>query len=179
MQEPSALSWIVLERGAAWPGWYEACQRPEGAVIVSQPPGECTREFTRRVIGRLRNLEVDLVKQTAYLGCVVLAAGEALDERTLNARARVARLLARVALRHRAPLVITTSADASDEARRQLFALAGTLCEVAGPELVVSVKFDGHGQRGADSSRAPSAQPERGVDARAAAPEHSLGVLTN
>ncbi len=119
-------------------------------MIVSQPPGEGAREFTRRVIGRLRQLDVDLVKQSSYLGCVVLATGGAQGGSALQARARVARLLARVAVGHRAPLVLTASADASDEARRQLFALAGALCELAGPELVVSVKFEGHGPGSAE-----------------------------
>ncbi|MEZ4375860.1 MAG: hypothetical protein R3B07_33945 [Polyangiaceae bacterium] len=147
--EPQAdLTLVVLEEGAIWPGWHIACQfsadvgeagAPPAVIAIAQSQGEAASHFAQRVSHRLKSLPAELNKQRARLGHVVLSTADVQDEG--KGRVALAKRLAQVCVSNAARFVLAAPPACSPAAQRDLFALAGGLCEVLGSACDVSVSF--------------------------------------
>lgn len=137
--ETSALSIIVLERGSAWPADLGKWRQSSSDVIIcAQDPQEDAVSFARRVQGRLVVLERDGKPVSRAVVAVSSTAGAA----ELEARAGIARALARVLSSSKEPsLVFQSEATPSADVRAELMALIGTLLESGSPHLPITVRF--------------------------------------
>lgn len=148
METQAELTLVVLEEGAIWPEWHPACQfsaeEPEGpppaVMAIAQSQGEAESHFVERVSHRLKALPAELRKQRARLAHVVLSTADVADPST-KARVELARRLAQVCVGEAARFVLAAPPACSPAAQRDLFALAGGLCEVLGSACDVSVSF--------------------------------------
>ena len=148
--EPQAdLTLVVLEEGAIWPGWHVACQfsadlgegaAPPAVIAIAQSQGEAASHFAERVSHRLKSLPAELNKQRARLAHVVLSTADVQDA-SGKSRVALAKRLAQVCVSHAARFVLAAPPACSPAAQRDLFALAGGLCEVLGSACDVSVSF--------------------------------------
>ena len=152
VMEPQAqLTLVVLEEGAVWPEWHAACRfsadesptgdaAPPAVMAIAQSQGEAESHFVERVSNRLEALPIELGKQRARLAHVVLSAADVLESR-VSRRVELAKRLAQVCVGHEARFVLAAPPGCSPQAQRDLFALAGGLCEVLGSACDVSVSF--------------------------------------
>ena len=147
IMQDEAISLIVLEFGASWPAWLADRQRDTpNAVIEAQAASESATEFAVRVIRRVEALG----SRRRFARLAVIATNGETDEESIAARYRIARAMLHTMANLDAAGAgtdaageLVLAADAGDEARHGLFALAGTLCdELRGnTNLGVSVRF--------------------------------------
>lgn len=156
MEPQAQLTLVVLEEGAIWPGWHAACQfspeeaatgqslvlqdAPPAVMAIAQSQGEAGSLFVDRVSKRLKALPMELGKQRARLAHVVLSTADLLDVPS-KARVELAKRLAQVCVTEGARFVLAAPPKCSAVSQRELFALAGGLCEVLGSACDVSVSF--------------------------------------
>ncbi|MEI9948061.1 MAG: hypothetical protein WDO74_03550 [Pseudomonadota bacterium] len=142
MQQPdeTLLSVVVLELGSTWPPWlaeYQA-QAPNSMVIM-QSADESASSFAQRISRKMA--EVGARETAIHAG--LLVSNGVLDAPTVDARQAICTALLRVMLKkQRGELVLASDVTAGDAVRHQLFALAGTLCELGGTQVSVRVRFD-------------------------------------
>lgn len=136
VEDPASL--IVIEAGARWPSWVADRQRaaPNSFVEVqtgSEPP----QHFAQRVSSRVVGLSAD----RKALRLAVIATNGGTDPEASAARSMIARALLRAMARSGGGELVL-SAESTDDARHELFALAGALCEgLKGSQISVSVRF--------------------------------------
>ncbi|MCA9628173.1 MAG: hypothetical protein KC766_10930 [Myxococcales bacterium] len=148
MESQAQLTLVVLEEGAIWPEWHAACQfvsaqpadAPPAVIAIAQSQGEADSRFSERVSRRLKTLPAELSKQRARLAHVVLSTADVL-EAPAKSRIGLAKRLAQVCVSAGARFVLAAPPGCSAAAQRDLFALAGALCEVLGSACDVSVSF--------------------------------------
>jgi hypothetical protein len=148
-------SLIVVELGALWPDWVSSLSYSlEDAAIETQADDETADEFSQRVVRRV----YDLAQQRVHIDFGLMLTNGATDDGNADARFRMARAVLRgMADAGAGELLLAADSLISDDARHQLFALAGTLCdELYGAELGVRVRFS---TRSAQSGKMPSARP--------------------
>jgi hypothetical protein len=131
---------VVMEAGARWPSYSgEVHGRASNAVVESQPPSESLAEFASRVVARIKRLEA---KKTT-IPVAIVAMSQRVDGEATSARYRVARaILSAMSARGEGELVIAADEHLPDEARHQLVAFAGALCDgLRGSDVSVRVRF--------------------------------------
>jgi hypothetical protein len=150
------MSIVVLEAGAAWPGWLAEYQRlAPNAVVIAQARGEDPNAFRARVVHRITEATTS---SGARVRVGVIVARGSPDEARLPLRENVARaILSVMAPAREAELVLAGDGHEMDESRQELFELAGALCEeLGGTQVSVRVRFS-NGKSGVMRSAAPSA----------------------
>jgi hypothetical protein len=147
----SRAALVVMEAGARWPSYSgEIHGRASNAVVESQPPSESLAEFASRVVARVKRLE----ERHTTVPIAILAISPRFDSDAVAARYRVARaVLSAMSANRAGELVIATDEDLPEDARHQLVAFAGALCDgLRGSDVSVRVRFS-------------SAAPKSGVHA--------------
>ncbi len=137
-----SLSIIVLEAGAAWPGWLAEYQRlAPNSVVIAQASGECAESFQVRVLHRVA--EAKARSGASHVRAGVIVAVDQPEEQRMELRQGVARALVEaMGSDHEGELVLAGDSDELSQSRHQLFALAGSLCdELRGKGINVRVRF--------------------------------------
>lgn len=108
-------------------------------VMVMQQLDETPAEFALRATRRA----TQLTRNGAPLEAGVIVASDAADDETFLSRCRIARAMIRAMRGAAAPrLIFVASSMISDQARHELFSLAGTLStQLHGTPIEVSVRF--------------------------------------
>jgi hypothetical protein len=139
--DETLLSVVVLELGATWPPWLAEYQAtaPNSMVIV-QSMDESAPAFAQRIARKMD--EVGARDAAIHVG--LLVSNGTLDAASVTARQAICAALLRVMLRRQCgELVLASAATADEDVRRQLFALASTLCDdSSGTRVSVRVRFD-------------------------------------
>ena len=155
-RERERTNLIVLELDASWPDWIAELGRSAAQSIVEQQADDETAdELSQRIVRRVH----ELAQQRMHMDIGLLLTNGRTDEASVDARYRMARAVLRsMSDAGAGELLIAAEAHVDDEARHQLFALAGTLCdELYGAELGVRVRFH---DRPAASGTMPSVASE-------------------
>ncbi|RYZ02785.1 MAG: hypothetical protein EOO73_30450 [Myxococcales bacterium] len=139
-----SMSIVVLEAGAAWPGWLAEYQRlAPNSVVIAQASAESPQSFQARVLSRVA--EARARSDAAHVRIGVLVAAHDPEQKRAELRRRVARSLVEAmspASAHDRELVLAGDSDDLNQSRHELFALAGTLCdELRGKRINVRVRF--------------------------------------
>jgi hypothetical protein len=154
-REHDRRNFIVLELDASWPDWISELARDESAFIIEeQADDETADELSQRIVRRVH----ELAQQRLPLDVGLLLTNGTTDDASVDARYRMARAVLRsMSDAGAGELLLAAEAHIGDEARHQLFALAGTLCdELYGADLSVRVRFY---TRAARSGTMPSMKP--------------------
>jgi hypothetical protein len=131
---------VVMEAGARWPSYSgEVHGRASNAVVESQPPSETLAEFASRVVARIKRL----VARNTTIPVAFVAMSPRFDAEATASRYRVARaILSAMSARGEGELLIATDEHLPDDARHQLVAFAGALCDgLRGSDVSVRVRF--------------------------------------
>jgi hypothetical protein len=131
---------VVTEAGARWPSYSRDVHGRAGSAIVEcQPPSEALDEFSTRVIERIRRLQA----RNSEIPVAIIATSARADDLATEARYRIARVLLSVmSSQGYGELIVSADECLPDEARHELIAFAGALCDgLRGSEVVVRVRF--------------------------------------
>jgi hypothetical protein len=153
----AAVALVIMEAGATWPSHAnELSSKVSRTLVESQPPGELPEEFAARVAARLRRLEASGARITQ----AILATSEETSWTVVQARSNIGRaVLVGMAPQGSGELVLTADENVSEDARHELFAIAGALCEeLTGSEIAVRVHFTPAPSQSGVVSVRPSAQ---------------------
>lgn len=138
--EETRTALVVMEAGARWPSYTRELQgRASSAVVESQPPSESFDEFSYRVLSRVRRVE----ERGTEIPIALLAVSSRVDTEATRARYRMARaILSVLTARGTGELVIIADEFLPEDARHELVAFAGALCDgLAGSKVNVRVRF--------------------------------------
>jgi hypothetical protein len=138
--DEALLSVVVLEAGSPWPPWLGEYQKhAPNSVVIAQSTEEKAREFAQRIARRMAEIAVG----DAAIHVALLVSNGTLDEASVTARKQMCESMLRVMVQmRRGELVLAAGANAGDDLRHELFALAGTLCDdLAGAQVNVRVRF--------------------------------------
>ena len=139
--DEALLSVVVLERGASWPPWLAEYQKyAPDSIVVAQSADESGVEFASRIARK--SDEIEHHESAIHAG--LLVCNGAIDEASSVCRKKICASLLRVMLlKQRGELVLVADLRASDQARQELFTLAGMLCDgLNGTSVTVRVRFD-------------------------------------
>ena len=131
---------VVTEAGSRWPSYSrEIHGRAASAVVECQPPTESLDEFSSRVIARIRRLQA----KSSEIPVAIIATSSRADEEATAARYRISRaLLSAMSAQGFGELIISADELLPDEARHELVAFAGALCDgLRGSDVSVRVRF--------------------------------------
>jgi hypothetical protein len=154
----SRAALVVMEAGARWPSYSgEIHGRASNAVVESQPPSESLAEFASRVVARVKRLE----GRNTTIPVAIVAMSPRFDTEATAARYRVARaILSAMSAKGEGELVIATDEGLPDDAKHQLVAFAGALCDgLRGSDVSVRVRFTSSASK--SGVRAVSEPPAR------------------
>jgi hypothetical protein len=135
------ITLVIVESGSCWPEGFERSPTTHDCILIAQQLDESPEALAERVVRRLDSIR----SKGAVIERATFAAGAAMGSACCNARSRVARaLLASSTLAPCGSIDFVTHESASEEAKRELLALAGTLLEQIGPDApAVNVRFAG------------------------------------
>ncbi|MEO8034220.1 MAG: hypothetical protein ABI837_07285 [Acidobacteriota bacterium] len=108
-------------------------------MVESQPPSESLAEFASRVVARVKRLEA----RNTTIPVAIVAMSPRFDAEATASRYRIARaILSAMSARGEGELLIATDEHLPDDARHQLVAFAGALCDgLRGGDVSVRVRF--------------------------------------
>jgi len=155
-RERERTNLIVLELDASWPDWIgELGRNATEAIVEQQADDETADELSQRIVRRVH----ELAQQRVHMDLGLFLTNGRTDDASVDARYKMARAVLRsMSDAGAGELLIAAETQIDDEARHQLFALAGTLCdELYGAELGVRVRFH---NRPAASGTMPKALSE-------------------
>lgn len=165
------LSIVVLEAGSSWPPWLGEYQKQApNSVVIAQSAEESGSVFSLRIARRMD----EIAAGDAAIHVALLVSNGSRDEASVAARKQICEsLLHAMVQKRQGELVLAADANAGDELRHELFALAGTLCdELAGTQVSVRVRFSSirpeSGVSGVMKSVAPSSDTEAAAEERVA-----------
>jgi hypothetical protein len=165
------LSVVVLEAGSSWPPWLGEYQKQApNSVVIAQSVEESGCAFALRIARRMD----EIAAGDAAIHVALLVSNGSLDEASVTARQQIGASLLRVMVQKRqGELVLAAHANAGDELRHELFALAGSLCDdLGGTQVSVRVRFGSgrpeSGVSGVRKSVAPAAVADAADEERVA-----------
>jgi len=147
---------VIVELGAAWPGWLVAGSGHTSRRVLSELEGEGPSAFAARVIAAAAGL----MPRGVRLDLAVLAVNERADETQMRARRELARALLYPRNRRGARLSVTATATPGDRLHFALFSLESSLDAVKGSRERLSFYF---GERAAAPVSSP--MPEAATSA--------------
>jgi hypothetical protein len=153
---------VVVEQGADWLGSEtERSVSSTGRAMVFQQPSETPAEFALRVRRRVQVLR----QSSTEVEVAVIAASDATDDETFQARCQIAQALLSAMGAEAPRLVFEAPASISNEGRHELLSIAGTLTsQLHGSPIEVSVRFGESRRSPADATTAsPSVRQTSGV----------------
>jgi hypothetical protein len=137
--ENTGSCFVVVEQGADWHG--SATERSvsaTGRAMVFQQPSETPAELALRVRRRVQLLR----HSSTPVELAVVAASDATDDATFQARCQIAQALLSTMGAGTARLVFEAPASISNDGRHELLSIAGTLTgQLHGSQIEVSVRF--------------------------------------
>jgi hypothetical protein len=128
---------VVVELGAAWPGWLVEGSAHTTRRVVVELEGEGPLAFATRVIA----VAASLMPKSVPLDLAVLACNERADEVQRRARRQLGRALLYTRGRKKTELVVAATREPGDRLREALLSLEGELDAVHGSRQRLRVCF--------------------------------------
>jgi len=146
--EPASGLLVIVELGAAWPGWLVEGSAHTARRVLSELEGEGPSAFAARVVAAAAGL----MPRGVRLDLAVLAVNERADETQMRARRELVRALLYSKNRRGARLSVTATATPGERLHLALFGLENELEAFKGSRDRVSVYF---GERMAEPVSSP------------------------